>query len=146
MEKDNVLKILMQNYIKMEASIVEQLKFSVTYDATIGVYRENVWKSLFKQIIPKKFIIEQSVFIIDSKRNVANEVALVIFKYLYKEKQKNNGAENEREEACKENENAILSLIFTLNQLLMLINNPIPFPHRSYVELFNQIGREGFEL
>lgn len=41
-----------------------------------------------------------------------------------------------------EKENTILSLIFVLNQLLMLINNPIFFPHRSYVKLFNDIGGE----
>lgn len=31
---------------------------------------------------------------------------------------------------------ALLSLIFQLNQLLMLLNNPIPFPHQPYVEMF----------
>lgn len=33
--------------------------------------------------------------------------------------------------------NAILSLIFQLNQLLMLINNPMLFPHKAYVDMFN---------
>jgi len=34
-------------------------------------------------------------------------------------------------------ENSILSLIFQLNQLLMLINNPMLFPHQAYVNMFN---------
>ncbi|EPH13659.1 hypothetical protein HMPREF9713_00442 [Myroides odoratimimus CCUG 12700] len=34
-------------------------------------------------------------------------------------------------------DNAILSLIFQLNQLLMLINNPMLFPHQAYVNMFN---------
>ncbi len=33
-------------------------------------------------------------------------------------------------------DNALLSLMFQLNQLLVLINNPIFFPHQSYVEAF----------
>ena len=32
----------------------------------------------------------------------------------------------------------ILSLIFQLNQLLMLINNPMLFPHQAYVDGFNE--------
>lgn len=35
-------------------------------------------------------------------------------------------------------DNSILSLIFQLNQLLMLINNPMLFPHHAYVEMFNK--------
>ena len=34
-------------------------------------------------------------------------------------------------------DNSILSLIFQLNQILMLINNPMLFPHQAYVDLFN---------
>ncbi len=34
--------------------------------------------------------------------------------------------------------NSILSLIFQLNQLLMLINNPMLFPHQAYVDMFNK--------
>jgi len=32
----------------------------------------------------------------------------------------------------------IISLIFKLNQLLMLINNPLFFPHRAYVNMFEK--------
>lgn len=38
----------------------------------------------------------------------------------------------------KVGENTILSLIFQLNQLLMLINNPMLFPHQAYVKMFNK--------
>ena len=30
---------------------------------------------------------------------------------------------------------------FQLNQVLMLINNPMLFPHRAYAELFDQNNR-----
>lgn len=39
-------------------------------------------------------------------------------------------------------ENIIMSLTFQLNQLLMLINNPLYFPHYAYVERFNKIFKE----
>lgn len=35
-------------------------------------------------------------------------------------------------------EQTLLSLMFQLNQLLMLINNPMFFPHESYVQAFNK--------
>lgn len=38
------------------------------------------------------------------------------------------------------NDNPILSLIFQLNQLLMLINNPMLFPHQAYAKMFNDGG------
>ena len=38
-----------------------------------------------------------------------------------------------------EQEITIISLTFKLNQLLMLINNPLFFPHKAYVDMFNKI-------
>lgn len=50
----------------------------------------------------------------------------------------------DKEERCERNllkltvkDNPILSLNLKLNQLLMLINNPMFFPHYSYAEMFN---------
>ncbi|GAB2672151.1 DUF6602 domain-containing protein [Paenibacillus thermoaerophilus] len=62
---------------------VDQLQFSVDHHLTTGTFREGIWKSLFQQIIPKKFSIEQSVFIVDSKGHVSNEVDLAIFDEQY---------------------------------------------------------------
>ncbi|EGV08850.1 conserved domain protein [Parvimonas sp. oral taxon 393 str. F0440] len=36
----------------------------------------------------------------------------------------------------------LLSFIFQFNQLLMLINNPIFFPHLDYVDMFNKDIKE----
>lgn len=72
-----------QNYCKMERAIVNELNFSVNHGPTIGGFREEIWKSLFKDIIPKKFSIERSVFIIDSMGHVSNEVDLAIFDEQY---------------------------------------------------------------
>lgn len=38
---------------------------------------------MFKRTIPKKFVIEQSVFLIDLKGNVSNGVDLAIFDEMY---------------------------------------------------------------
>ncbi|MBP1998489.1 hypothetical protein J2Z72_001389 [Peptostreptococcus canis] len=35
-------------------------------------------------------------------------------------------------------QNNLLSFIFQFNQLLMLINNPIFFPHLAYVKMFSE--------
>lgn len=41
--------------------------------------------------------------------------------------------------------NNLLSFIFQLNQLLMLINNPIFFPHMAYVKMFNEFLEEDID-
>lgn len=298
----SIIKMIMQNYVQLEESIVNQLNMSAKHPGSLGRNREMIWKGLFEQIIPKKFSIEHSVFIIDSKGQVSREVDLVIldeqytpyiFKYgqlkyipieavaavveckshslkkeeikswhdeiskletssnsiirmasgiLISKNVKKDNNEKEQSEQAKESKqpqstqtatrpikilchmdtsqneylkeifdlillkkedhleiiipedkkldewylelnhagtegeeyiksyprgsnekednpslkaykvnykeegiekkNTILTLIFQLNQLLMLINNPIPFPHRSYVKLFNDVGKE----
>ena len=35
-------------------------------------------------------------------------------------------------------EYALLSFIFQFNQMLMMINNPMFFPHMAYVKMFNK--------
>lgn len=82
-KNDEVFKSLIHNYRSLERSIVEQLYFKTKHGPTIGTFREAIWKSLFEQIIPKKFIVEQSVFIVDSKGGVSKEVDLAIIDELY---------------------------------------------------------------
>lgn len=73
-----------ENYINMERSIVEQLKMMTPKNPlTTGTFREEVWKSMFERMIPKKYCIDQSVFIIDSNGFISNEVDLAIFDEMY---------------------------------------------------------------
>ena len=75
---------IIDNYIQNEKTIVNQLYFSVSnHGTTIGGFREEIWKGMFEQIIPKKFVIERSVFIIDSNGNVSKEVDLAIIDEMY---------------------------------------------------------------
>lgn len=79
-----VIKDIKKNYQQEEKSIVEQLYFQHSkHGTTIGGFREDVWKEMFEQIIPKKFAIEQSVFLIDSNGKVSKEVDLAIFDEMY---------------------------------------------------------------
>lgn len=80
---NHALKMILDNYEQMEKSIVNQLFFNHAHGTTIGTFREEIWKTLFEQIIPQKFKMEQSVFIIDSNKNISKEVDLVIMDEMY---------------------------------------------------------------
>lgn len=81
--EQKVIKSIINNYEQVERSIVEQLYFRHEHGTTIGGFREEIWMQMFEQIIPKKFALEQSVFLIDSKGNVSKEVDLAIFDEMY---------------------------------------------------------------
>lgn len=83
MRNEKVISDIMNNYIRNEENIVNQLYFTTTHGTTIGGFREDVWREMFRQMIPGKFVIEQSVFIIDSGGAVSNEVDLAIFDETY---------------------------------------------------------------
>lgn len=74
---------ILENYVQNEKALVNQLYFKTSHGATIGGFREDIWRGMFEQIVPKKFVIEQSVFIIDSCGRVSNEVDLAIFDETY---------------------------------------------------------------
>jgi hypothetical protein len=78
------IKSILNNYMQNEKKLVDQLYFECSnHGGTIGGFRESIWKEMFLQIIPKKFVIEQSVFIIDSFGKISNEVDLAIFDETY---------------------------------------------------------------
>ncbi|MBJ6363921.1 DUF6602 domain-containing protein [Paenibacillus sp. GCM10012307] len=82
-DHSKIIKKIAENYIQMEQTIVKQLEMESHHNVTMGSFREEVWKAMFTQIIPKKFSIERSVFIIDSEGTVSNEVDLAIFDEQY---------------------------------------------------------------
>lgn len=71
------------NYKKMEKEIVAQLNYVTDHATTLGANREYIWKEFFERIIPKKFNIDRSVFIMDSKGNISKEVDLAIYDEQY---------------------------------------------------------------
>uniref|UniRef100_UPI002A7F1BA7 DUF6602 domain-containing protein n=1 Tax=Enterocloster asparagiformis TaxID=333367 RepID=UPI002A7F1BA7 len=81
---NQAIEKLAENYNQLERSLVNQLRLQVpNHQLTVGTYRERVWKSLFEMIIPKKYCIEQSVFIIDSYGNISREVDLAVYDEMY---------------------------------------------------------------
>lgn len=82
--KQKMIDNIRMNYRQVEKSIVDQLYMKHDlHGTTIGSEREDIWRQLFEMIIPKKFVIEQSVFIIDSEGRVSHEVDLAILDETY---------------------------------------------------------------
>lgn len=78
------IKNIIENYTQLEQSIVSQLKMcNDLHSTTTGTAREDIWLQLFESIIPRKFVIEHSIFIIDSQRHVSREVDLAIIDNSY---------------------------------------------------------------
>lgn len=84
MKNVDFIRDIKENYLKMERELVTQLNYNVTnHDLTAGTYREEIWADFFRRIVPKKFNIARSVFIIDSKENISNEVDIAIYDEQY---------------------------------------------------------------
>ena len=82
--KKDIIMNIQDNYRQIEKSTVEQLYMKQDlHGTTVGGMREDIWEELFRMVIPKKFIMEKSVFIIDSKGNVSKEVDLAIIDAMY---------------------------------------------------------------
>lgn len=82
--KQELIKEITDNYRQVEKTIAEQLYMrNSLHGPTTGYAREDIWKELFEMVIPKKFVIEQSVFIIDSKEGVSKEVDFAILDEMY---------------------------------------------------------------
>lgn len=78
------VKNIIHNYEHWEEEIATQLQYECDiHGSTAGGSREEVWRSLFMRIVPKKFQIARSVFIIDSEGNCSKEVDLAIYDEQY---------------------------------------------------------------
>lgn len=80
---EETIKNIINNYIQAEETLIKQLYFKTSHGPVMGGFREDIWKGMFEQIIPQKFTIAQSVFIIDSEGRVSNEVDLAIYDETY---------------------------------------------------------------
>lgn len=83
-EKDTFIQNITDNYRQLERSIVNQLSlYNKYHPSTTGFLREDIWMQLFEAIVPKKFVIEHSIFIIDSYGQISKEVDLAIIDQTY---------------------------------------------------------------
>lgn len=84
MTYNQIIEMLALNYVEIEEATVNQILLNVSnHYPTAGAYREDAWRDLFRNIIPKKYCIEQGVFIIDSYGHISKEVDLAIFDEMY---------------------------------------------------------------
>lgn len=83
------------------------------------------WYDKLNHVNDQKYKNIREPFKVDNQSKDFNDVLKIDNYRVY------GGAEGEKEEI------SLLSLTFQLNQLLMLINNPILFPHMAYVKMFN---------
>lgn len=82
-EKNAISKII-ENYQTLSESLAGQLSLSTpNHGLTTGTYREEIWRTLFEQMVPRKFCIDQGIFIIDSHGRISDEVDLAIFDEQY---------------------------------------------------------------
>ena len=82
--KKKVVKNIRENYQSLEGMISKQLFMgNDLHGPTTGTFREEIWAGLFEKILPKKFVIEQSAFIIDSDEGISKEIDLVIMDEMY---------------------------------------------------------------
>ncbi|WP_066194120.1 DUF6602 domain-containing protein [Gracilibacillus timonensis] len=81
--KTEIVKQLIHNYMSEEVSMVNQLYFEHPHGTTVGTFREEIWSDWFQDMIPKKFVVEHSVFLIDSSGRISNEVDLAILDEMY---------------------------------------------------------------
>lgn len=77
------IRNIKENFERTEKEIVNKLYFKAPHGSTIGWQREKIWGKMFERIIPRKFMVAHSVFIIDSYGNVSKEVDLAIFDETY---------------------------------------------------------------
>lgn len=78
------IKNIKNNYKQIEQSKVNQLYLEQDlHPTTIGTAREEIWGEIFEGLIPKKFVVERSVFLIDAKDNVSMKADLVIMDEMY---------------------------------------------------------------
>lgn len=72
-------KSILKNYKYLNYMMVNQLEFMSTHRGLTGSYREKMWLSFFRSIIPQKYSLAQGVIIIDSYGNQSKEVDIAVF-------------------------------------------------------------------
>ncbi len=78
------LEAIKKHYQSIANAISDQLQIETpNHHVTSGTSRELIWLEVFTNMVPKKFKLEQSVFIIDSFGEVSAEVDIAIYDEQY---------------------------------------------------------------
>lgn len=80
---DRILRRIYDNYNYSNSRMVEEMELSSEHGGLTGGFREGMWLSFFRSIIPVKYQLAQGVIIIDSEGRVSNEVDIVVYDETY---------------------------------------------------------------
>lgn len=83
MVNNKVLRRIYDNYAYSNSRMVEEMELSSEHGGLTGGFREGMWLSFFRSIIPLKYQLAQGVIIIDSGREVSNEVDIAVYDETY---------------------------------------------------------------
>lgn len=83
MENRKIIELIADNYKKTNEIICNELKLASSHNGLSGHCREDFWKNLLEKIIPKKFVMEKGVIIIDSNGNCSHEVDIAVIDNQY---------------------------------------------------------------
>lgn len=83
MKERDFVSDIKSNYRKLERELVTQLSYQIDHHPVSGTNREEIWVDFFRRMIPQKFNIARSVFIIDSHNNCSKEVDIAIYDEQY---------------------------------------------------------------
>lgn len=78
-----VLNRIYYNYDNSNRRMVEEMELSTEHGGLTGGYREGMWLSFFRSIIPLKYQLAQGVIIIDSEGRASNEVDIAVYDETY---------------------------------------------------------------
>ncbi len=120
------LKIICETFSMTPKNITEKLKNDLESDLIICAHSKKIKNKNVYESIGNKFTIY-------NKHKKLGQVAERIVPKL----KKNEILDIDIKE-FEIKELSLLTLVFQLNQYLMLINNPVFFPHRAYVSMFNK--------
>ncbi|UPK44999.1 DUF6602 domain-containing protein [Paenibacillus pabuli] len=80
---NNPLKLIADNYNDLNAMMVKEIELATAHPGLTGSYREEMWRKLFRSMIPLKFSFVHGAMIIDSDGGISNEVDIAVIDEQY---------------------------------------------------------------
>ncbi|MFC4600950.1 DUF6602 domain-containing protein [Cohnella hongkongensis] len=79
----NILEHILANYAYRNQLMASELKIASDHAGLTGDFRESMWMSFFRSIIPLKYSLAKGVKVIDSEGQVSREVDIAVFDEQY---------------------------------------------------------------
>lgn len=140
-EKKKIEKFLLEKSTSTLLISAYSKQTGATYSCGVDKNGKKIIKNIYKSSDKKLTIYNKYE---DLKKLIKSIVTELDYEKLEKEfLEKNIESRIEAFEIFHENEKlSLLTLMFQVNQYLMLINNPVLFPHKAYIDMFNEENKE----